>query len=160
MITLYRPANSSVDYQRAMELADYCGLKAAELIAFSVERLLIHELLVRVTSDLSVPDGPNYEDLGINLRSMVSTIYQRHILPELGNLQSQYDLRLDDARGFVKQQLDEQLFTRDKEVSKTKKHSFLARLFGSNPKSRKSSSPSDPKEFTALAHWQSELRHP
>ena len=79
MITLYRAGNSTVDYQCVLELADYCGLKAAELISFRVERLVIHELLVRVTSDLSVPDGPNYEDLGINLRSMVSTIYQRHI---------------------------------------------------------------------------------
>ena len=114
MITLYRPDNSTVDYQCAQELSDYCGLKAAELISFSVERLVNHELLVRVISDLSVPDGPNYEDLGINLRSMVSAIYQRHIFPEIGNLQNEYDSQLAEARQYMKQQLDEQLFAGNK----------------------------------------------
>ena len=107
MITLYRSGNSTVDYLCAQELSDYCGLKAPELVSFSVERLVIHELLVRVTSDLSVPDGPNYEDLGINLRSMVDAIYQRHISPEIESLQSQYDLQLAEAREYMKQQLDE-----------------------------------------------------
>ena len=74
LITLYRSDNSKVDYHRARELSDICGFSIDQLIVFSVERLIVHELLVRVTSDLSVPDGPNYEDLGINLRTMVQQI--------------------------------------------------------------------------------------
>ena len=36
------------------------------------ERLALHELLVRVTADFSVPDGSKIEDLGINFRQIVS----------------------------------------------------------------------------------------
>ena len=43
-------------------------------MAFRPERLAVHELLIRVTADVSVPDGPNYEDLGINFREITETI--------------------------------------------------------------------------------------
>jgi len=157
MITLYRSGNSTVDYLCAQELSDYCGLKAAELVSFTVERLVIHELLVRVTSDLSVPDGPNYEDLGINLRSMVDAIYQRHISPEIESLQSRYDLQLAEAREYMKQLLDEQLFAENNAKPKTKNKLLLSKLFGAAPEPAKLAALSDPKEFQALAHWQSEL---
>ncbi len=157
MITLYRTGNSTVDYLCAQELSDYCGLKAAEVISFSVERLVIHELLVRVTSDLSVPDGPNYEDLGINLRSMVSAIYQRHVSPEIRLIQSQYDLQLAEAREYMKQQLHEQLFAKHKTDPETKNVSLLKKLFSAKAAPAKAAILSDPKEFQALACWQSEL---
>ncbi len=157
MITLYRADNSTVDYQCALELEDYCGLKAAELISFRVERLVIHELLVRVTSDLSVPDGPNYEDLGINLRSMVSTIYQRHIEPEIDNFQNQYERKLSESSQYMRQQLDEQLFAGNKREPETKNNSLLKKLFGAKSAPAKVATLSDPKEFQALAYWQNEL---
>jgi len=49
-----------------------CQFKPADMVAFTLERLVTHELLIRVTADLSVPDGPDYEELGINLRGMVA----------------------------------------------------------------------------------------
>jgi len=63
-----------------------------------------------VTTDLSVPDGPNYEDLGINLRSMVSAIFQHHISPAMEDIQAQYDCQLALARQYIERQLNEQLF--------------------------------------------------
>jgi len=72
MVTLYHPENSTVGYEDAKEAARFCGLKPADMVAFTLERLVTHELLIRVTADLSVPDGPDYEELGINLRGMVA----------------------------------------------------------------------------------------
>ena len=62
LITLFRWENGDVSYSDAMLGAKLCGLKPFELCSLSVKRLVIHELLVRVTADLSVPDGPKYED--------------------------------------------------------------------------------------------------
>ena len=74
-ITLFNHANSTVSFSQAKEAAVFCGLNTQDMCELTVERLVIHELLIRVTADLSVPDGPNYEDLGISLRDMVSKIF-------------------------------------------------------------------------------------
>ena len=70
-VSLYRPENSSVTYSQAKEISEFCGLDPFEVISFKTERLIVHELLIRVSADLGIPDGPNYEDLGICLRNMV-----------------------------------------------------------------------------------------
>ena len=51
-ITLFDSENSTVDYRNAKELSDYCGLSKAEVISFRAQRLVTHELLIRVTADL------------------------------------------------------------------------------------------------------------
>ena len=58
----------------ARELADLTGLDPVELVVFRPERLALHEVLVRVMADFSVPDGAKIEDLGINFRAIVRTI--------------------------------------------------------------------------------------
>jgi len=83
LVTLYRPENSTVDYPSAKEAAAFCGLKPQDMVAFTPERLVKHALLIRVTADLSVPDGPNYEELGLNLRGMVARIYDGYAAPEM-----------------------------------------------------------------------------
>jgi len=61
-----------------------------------------------VTSDLSVPDGPNYEDLGISLRQMVSIIYQGHVQPVMAEIKSAYSLRVTTAQARIKEELTPQ----------------------------------------------------
>src|SRR5262249_20571593 len=46
----------------------------------------IHELLVRVTAGLAVPDGNDYEDLGRNFREIASTILAKDIAPHVDEL--------------------------------------------------------------------------
>ena len=58
---------------------------------FRPERLVVHELLIRVTADFSVPDGPRQEDLGIEFRRMVQTILVRHIQPHMGDIVGTYE---------------------------------------------------------------------
>ena len=57
LATIFRPENVFTDVARAEELHDLTGLDCSELVAFRPERLALHELLIRVTADLSVPDG-------------------------------------------------------------------------------------------------------
>ena len=91
LVTLYRPENVFGGLADALELADLTGLEAEELVAFRPQRLALHELLVRVTADLSVPDGPRVEDLGINFRAMTSTILARYIAPHMAAIERAYE---------------------------------------------------------------------
>ena len=92
LITLFRPENSDVGYQHAKEAADFSGLAVEQLCALKVERLVAHEVLIRVTADLSVPDGPSYEYLGLQLRGMVDSIYRGYMVPEMQNIAAGFDL--------------------------------------------------------------------
>ena len=91
LATIYRPENVRTDVSRAEELRDLTGLGCSELVAFRPERLALHELLIRVTADFSVPDGSKIEDLGINFRRIVHVLLARYIEPELGTISASYD---------------------------------------------------------------------
>ena len=119
-VTLFRAESSTVDYRTARELADFCGLKPTALIAFRIERLLIHDLLVRVTSDLSVPDGPNYEDLGISLRSMVHTIYSDYVTPEIEQFKQSFGSARKACEETIRSELNERLFATTKKAQSAK----------------------------------------
>jgi hypothetical protein len=79
--TIFRAENVSTSAAKADELSDFCGLPTEELVAFRVERLIVHELLIHVTTGIAVPDGRNDEDLGRNFRGIASTILDRFIAP-------------------------------------------------------------------------------
>src|SRR5437763_15892121 len=79
--TVFRPENVLTDYARVRELRDFTGLDESELVAFRPDRLALHEVLVRVTADMSVPDGPRIGELGINFRKIIVTILLRTVHP-------------------------------------------------------------------------------
>ena len=79
--TIFRSDNVSTSIAKAHELTDYCGLPVHELVAFRADRLIVHELLIRVIVSLAVPDGRDYEDLGRNFREIAATILNRYIAP-------------------------------------------------------------------------------
>src|SRR5664280_36706 len=79
--TIFRSENVSTSIAKAHELSDYCGLPVHELVAFRADRLIVHELLIRVIVSLAVPDGRDYEDLGRNFREIAATILNRYIAP-------------------------------------------------------------------------------
>lgn len=106
LATVFRAENVSTSAAKAYELRDYCGLPAHELVAFRPERLIVHELLVRVTSGLAVPDGPDYEDLGRNFRRVASTILDKYIVPHRARLTELFERTRRAASAFVAQELD------------------------------------------------------
>lgn len=165
LVTLYRPENSTVDIKQAKEAAEFCGLKTADLISLRVERLVVHELLIRVTADLSVPDGPNYEDLGISLRTMVATLLERHIEPHMKDVSAAFEKSRSDATTVIQSELAEQLYpTTTAPSAPEPPPSFFAKIFGSGPKIRnRAAAPSTTRqsdtarEIAAVADWQQRL---
>src|SRR6266542_3854508 len=91
LCTIFRPENSFTSVAKARELRDLTGLELGELAAFRPRRLALHELLIRVTTDFSVPDGPRIEDLGINFRRIVSRVFSNYIEPEMNTITSACD---------------------------------------------------------------------
>ena len=89
--TIFRPESVFTTPAEASELADLTGLDPGALVVFRPERLVLHEVLVRVMADFSVPDGKKIEDLGINFRAMVRTILDRYAQPRMGTLIAAYD---------------------------------------------------------------------
>ncbi len=129
--TMFRPETVETAFDEAHELADFCGLRPRETIAFRMERLIVHELLIRVTADLFVPDGPDYEELGLNMRGMTARLFDHHVAPKLDQLKSVHEQLVERARDFIASELDaldRPLNTRAN--PQPLKRGFLARLFG------------------------------
>jgi len=105
LATVFRAANASTGFDHVHELAHLTGLAVEELVVFRPERLVVHELLVRVTADLAVPDGPRQEDLGIEFRRMVHTILARHIEPRMADIVAPYET----LRGILGDLIDREL---------------------------------------------------
>jgi hypothetical protein len=89
--TLFRPENVFTSVDEVHELSDVSGLGVDELVVFRPKRLLLHELLIRVTADFSVPDGPRVEDLGINFRRLAETLLTRYLAPHTDEIAAAYD---------------------------------------------------------------------
>lgn len=106
LCTYLRPENVVTSVERAGELRDLTGLPLVEVVAFRPERLALHELLVRVTARISVPDGSRIEDLGINFREITRRILARHIEPRMTEIRSAWTIAHDGLTGFVARELD------------------------------------------------------
>ena len=92
LATIYRPENVYTAVTQAEELQDLTGLPVSELVAFRPQRLALHELLVRVTADFSIPDGARLEDLGINFRRTVTAIFDHYIAPAQEEIDAAYEM--------------------------------------------------------------------
>ena len=127
--TIFRPENVFTRAQDAEELRDLTGLELAEIVAFRPERLALHELLVRVTADLSVPDGQQIEDLGINFREIVGTVLKRYVEPRMSAIASAYD----DLRGRLRARIEAELVPSGDASSATASAARQARISGLFP---------------------------
>lgn len=79
LATVFRPENVETSLADAFEMSDVSGLPLTHLVRFRARRLVIHEVLIRVMADLSVPVGQTYGDLGVNFRAIVSAILRGEI---------------------------------------------------------------------------------
>jgi hypothetical protein len=103
--TIFRAENVATTVAKARELSDFCGLPADELVAFRVERLIVHELLIHVTTGIAVPDGRDYEDLGINFREIAATILSRFIAPHREDLARIFAELKQSASAIIEREL-------------------------------------------------------
>jgi len=84
--TIFLPENSDRTYDQASALRDLCGLPVEDLAVLNAERLALHEVLVQVTANWVVPDGPKVADLGISFRGMVDVLLDRYVAPDYPRL--------------------------------------------------------------------------
>lgn len=131
--TMFRPENVETGLGKARELAEFSGLDLKDAIAFRADRLIVHELLVRVTADLSVPDGPEYEEFGINMRGMTARIYEEHVRPRLDDLKTEHERLVGRARDFIAAEL-RCLDVREASPPPPAKGGLLAKLLGREQK--------------------------
>lgn len=92
LATLLRPENVTTSVVSTIELGKLTGLPVAELVAFRPRRLVLHELLVRVMADFSVPDGSRIEDLGINFRDIINVLLTRYVEPRMESIDAAFQL--------------------------------------------------------------------
>ena len=90
LCTIYRPGNIANELAGIDELRTLTGLRPIELVVFRPERLLLHELLIRVTADFKVPSGSSIGDLGINFREIAARLLSQHLQPAMPAITEAY----------------------------------------------------------------------
>jgi len=133
--TIFRSENVSTGIAKAHELSDYCGLPVDELVAFRAERLIVHELLIHVTTSVAVPDGRDYEDLGRNFRKIASTILNRYIAPHQAELTQVFE-QLRSAASVIIEREFAKAFAEPKPEVEADEGSGWRRLFALNKPKR------------------------
>ena len=78
-----REAVAALEARGTVAVADVSNSLAAvgSLKESSLHALVLHEILVRVMTELTIDDGPQQADLGENFRTMVTLLLDRHIAP-------------------------------------------------------------------------------
>src|SRR3984885_2155667 len=103
--TIFRPDCVFTSLATASEISDLFGLEATEIVALRPSRLALHELLIRVTADFSVPDGEKIEDFGINFRRMTRALLGGHSEPQMASITAAYDSVRRAAADVIEREL-------------------------------------------------------
>jgi hypothetical protein len=131
--TMLNTNNVSTPLDEAEELASFSGLSINQIVKFRPERLAIHETLLRVTANISIPDGSRYEDLGINFRKIVSIILEKYVDPRMSEIISIFELLDKSIMIKIKRELDANLFKQTPTQNTVNQKKSIARLFRSTP---------------------------
>ncbi len=108
--TLFRPESVAGTLADVLELAQLTGLSHPELVRFRPERLVLHELIVRVTAEIVVAEGETEEVFGWNFRSIVDTIHARDVAPRMASLRQLHDELVERVRTRAGAILDDTLY--------------------------------------------------
>lgn len=155
--TIFRAENSFTSVELAHERREFTGLELQELVVFRPQRLILHELLIRITADLSVPAGSRVEDLGINFRQMADRIFHHYVQPQMGALIAHYDaLQIEIAR-CVEAELEATLFAPERPQHQAADGagwlSRLGRVFAKAPPSAGPAESSAEREQRVRREW-------
>jgi hypothetical protein len=135
--TMFRPENVRTSVARAEELRDLTGLSLFDLVAFRPERLALHEILVRVTADLSVPSGSRVEDLGINFRRMVNALLAHHVEVRMGEVIAAHDALRARLASVIEAELATRIFappSPSNAIAHKRGMGLFRRVFGGVPR--------------------------
>ena len=135
--TIYDPANVFTDLEEVNQLAVETGLSPEELIAFRPHRLVLHELIVRVTADIVVREGEQEEDLGIHFRDIARRIFSQHIIPGLMQIEHEFDTMRTRIEDVTTRELERVLTPQAAAANASA--GLWARLFGGGAKRKPAS---------------------
>jgi hypothetical protein len=153
--SMFQPENVFSSIETATELSDFTGLAIQQLVFFRPERLVIHELLIRVSADIFVSDGTRYEDLGINFRNVVGRILSGYIEPEMAAICDLHVALTQQAQSIIEQELSDSIFAQSTPVEKRRAGFSLSRLLGSGTKKKAPVATESPeqREQRVIAGW-------
>jgi len=153
--TMFRPENVTTSIETANELSGFTGLPIQQLICFRPQRLVVHELLIRVSADIFVDDGSKYEDLGVNFRHVVDRILAGYIEPQMPQIVEDFEQLRAQVEARVATQLEVSLFPEAAPNPAEGGGFSLARLFGKKPvKSRPGEAETlEQRHQRVLADW-------
>ena len=157
LATVFHDDNVSTSLKTAHELAEFSGLPPYECVAFRAERLIVHEVLIRVTADLSVYAGQRYEDLGINFRRMASAVLETHVAGRSAELKDLFQATRLEAERWIRSELEKSFFQSRVEPLPQVKPSIWVRFLGSNKANNaEAASQSTPAELlrSTLSQWE------
>ena len=105
LATVLDPQNAAMSVPEIVELADVSGLPKHVVSELRPERLVLHDVLVRVMTEISIDDGPEQGDLGVEFRRVVSTLMERHLCAHMPAFAALYA----QARCEIERVIDERL---------------------------------------------------
>jgi hypothetical protein len=154
--TMFGPENVFTSIETATELSDFTGLPIQQLICFRPERLVVHELLIRVSADIFVSDGTKYEDLGVNYRKIVGVILRDYIEPHMAQIVARFDALSAQVQDMVETELASSLFVEKARVEQKQKPSGFARFFKPRARKQKAVESETPemRQQRILSGWQ------
>lgn len=158
--TLVRPENIFQSLDEVFELTEFTGLQREDVVAFRPERLVVHELLIRMLANYYVSDGDEYEDLGFNFRNMARTVHEKYLMPKMPVLEAKFNEIHQQVFEKVKSELEATLFT-PPVVVKKKELGFFEKLLGKKPPKPAPVLPPEQRDAELVQGWQDALHnHP
>ncbi len=154
--TIFRKENVSTSIQTAKELSDFTGLPLQELVQFQPQRLVVHELLIRVSADLFVSDGCKYEDLGVNFRAVVSRILSAYIDPHMPDIVQSHKQLNQQIQSLLDTELSTSLFAQPVKPQNNQATGYLFGLF--KTKKATKAEPPELREQRILDRWQQKAK--
>ena len=153
---MFRPENVFGTFEETQEMSRATGIPALTLPAFRPERLIAHEVVIRVTADLNIPDGQRYEDLGISLRGMINAVLERHVAPEMPRLVAAFARLRTEVESCLREEIDAalapSLAPSGAGIPGVAPRPLLRRIFRKAPAAPAPAGVED-RAFAALAEW-------
>ncbi|MEQ1650396.1 MAG: hypothetical protein ABL898_17600 [Hyphomicrobiaceae bacterium] len=128
--TMHRADNVSTTLDEAEALRDLTGIALEKLVRFTPGRLVIHETLIRVMAELTVPDGDRYTDLGENFRQMTTRLLDQFIRPHMTEIAAFHGDVVARAEVFFATELAALQVPMQTASSDSRRLSLWARLVG------------------------------
>lgn len=134
------------------DFARLAGLAHEEFVMFRPARLALHEVVVRVTADIVVPEGDTEETFGRNFRRIAVAIADEYVAPRMGELERLHEALYERIGDRIRAVLDSGL---DERPERAWSRAFPLRLFCRSKAELTSSEAPMDIEYNVLAGFKS-----